>query len=29
MFKMTTKSKEIIKIAVMSVQMIETAVESA
>ena len=29
MFKMTAKSKEIIKIAVMSVQMIETAVESA
>ena len=29
MFKMTAKSKEIIKIAVMSVQMIETDVESA
>ena len=29
MFKMTTKSKEIIKMAVMNVQMIDKAVESA
>ena len=29
MFKMTTKSKEIIKMAVMNVQMIDKAAESA